>query len=780
MAKKHRRQGAQAKQRAPQQRYRPAQRVREGTVALSHGDTEKALSLAISVLHAATDPATSAAARRLAVEARFRAAAARTNLKTRLEYLEAALQLAPEESRLHYHHALTLWALGRIPEALPELAGLQEQAQKRPEVTFLYQLACVVTGQSCANQALPVAEANTVQLLQGVLQGASTTTLQKQAEQATLLGKTPALWATLLSMKDTPKSAPVARLQAIADDMAAGSAVMPYYLGVGAMRKGDLSLAQSAWQLAAKAGQSMPWLVANMRQILRAQGHALGQEGRWHDLIALLQIQPVLEPPDAVLEEMLGVAYAHLGDAAAHANDWSTAAQHWQAATTHHPSRQIYQNLALAREALQQWRPAAEAWREVLRRRPRKQHHPEAVTDAHMATLWGHVAECYERVNDAREMLSCLKNAVRYAPGDLELGVKVADISSQTGRDDAAIKELERLLALNAQYVPALLRLGTLYQSRYDRDPMPIWRRVLAIEPHNDEARQALAQLYVEKIQEEGPRYGWFDRFRRRSEKEKIALLEEGLRELPTHPTLLMALGELQADMGRTKQARQAFTQAWEAMPQKPAVVAEAIHNLLHAGGGDIVQRLFPTARQIPGLPAMFWVSLGRQVLQCELGQDWVDLFWSEALTLAAQNRPGESMAYILLQLFEAAHSEEAPQLAARYEARLRAEYSHSGAVELIEAYHAVHRRPDASRALRLLRQAQEVARQANEPGIATMAGQIAALLRSPAPPPFFDLLAGLGGRDKRRGRRRVLDEVFAELAEEFEEEIRRESRCHF
>jgi len=488
----------------------------------------------------------------------------------------------------------------------------------------------------------------------------------------------------------------------------------------------------------------------------------------------------VIEPPDAVLEEMLGVAHAHLGEAAAQANDWSTAAQHWQAATTHNPNRQLFQNLALAREALQQWQAAAEAWREVLRRRPRKPHHPEAVTDAQMAALWCHVAECYERVNDTREMLTCLKNAAKYAPADLELGVKVADVSAQIGRDDAAIKELERLLAINAQYVPALLRLGTLYNSRHDRDPMPLWRRVLAIEPHNEEARQALAELYVEKIQEEGPRYGWFDRFRRRSEKEKIALLEEGLRELPNHPTLLMALGELQADMGRDKQARQSFTQAWEAASQKPAVVAEAIHNLLHAGGGDIVQRLFPTVRQITGLPAMFWVSVGRQVLQCELGQDWVDLFWREALTLAAQNRPGESMAYILLQLFEAANGAEAPQLAARYEARLRAECPHSGAVEFIDAYHAVHRRHDASRALRLLRQAQEAARQANEPGIATMAGQIAALLRSPAPPPFFDLLAGLGGRGKRRGRRRVLDEVFAELAEEFEEEIRRESRRHF
>ena len=119
----------------------------------------------------------------------------------------------------------------------------------------------------------------------------------------------------------------------------------------------------------------------------------------------------------------------------------------------------------------------------MLRRRPRKQDHPEAVTDAQMATLWRHVAECYERVKDADEVLTCLKNAVKYAPADLELGVKIADISTQTGRDEAAARELERLLAINAQYIPALLRLGTLYESRQDRDPMPIWRRVLAIEP---------------------------------------------------------------------------------------------------------------------------------------------------------------------------------------------------------------------------------------------------------------------------------------------------------
>lgn len=773
MAKKHRRQGTRAGQLTQQQRHRPVQRVQDAAVALRNGDTDKALVLATGALHAANDPGTSAAARRLVIEAHFRAAATVNNLKTRLDHLDTALQLAPEESRLHYHRAITLWGLDRIPEALPELARLEAPAEHRPEVAFLHQLAGLVTGQSCPVQPLPVAEANTVRMLQDVLQGASASTLQEQTEQATLLGNVPALWQTLLHMRDKPKSAPVARLQTIADNMANGSAVVQYYLGVGAMRKGDVPLAQSAWRLAAKAGIAMPWFVDNNRQILRTQAHELGQEGRWHELVALLQTQPLAETPDAVLEEMLAVALAHLGYTAAQVNDWSTAAQHWQEAATHHASRQLFQNLALAREALEQWRPAAAAWREMLRRRPRKQDHPEAVTDAQMATLWRHVAECYERVKDADEVLTCLKNAVKYAPADLELGVKIADISMQTGRDEAAAKELERLLAINAQYIPALLRLGTLYESRQDRDPMPIWRRVLAVEPHHEEARQALAQLYVQKVQEEEPGYGWFDRLRRRSQKEKLALLQEGLRELPGHPTLLMALGELQAGMGKSKQARQSYTQAWEAAPQKPMVVAEAIHNLLHAGGGDIVQRLFPTIRQIPGLPAMFWVNLGRHTLHCQLGQAWVDLFWTEALALAEQNQHGETMAHVLVQLFEAANSEEAPQIAARYEARLRAEYPHSGAIEFIEAYHAAHRRHDLSKALRLLRQAQQVARQANETGIATMAQQVAEMLHSPATS-LLDLLAAAGGRGKRRGRRSLLDDVLDELEEEDAREFRR------
>ena len=764
MAKKHRQKETRARKHAQQQRHRPAQRVQEAVVALRNGDTDRALVLATGALNAANDPGTSAAARHLVIEAHFRAAATATSLNTRLEHLDTALQLAPEETRLHYHRAITLWGLGRIPEALPELAVLEAQSAHRPEVAFLHHLAGAITGQLGSDHPQSVAEATTMRVLEEVLQGTPTAILPAQPEQTALLGTPPELWQTLLQMRDKPKSAPVARLQAIAEGRAGSSAVVQYYLGVGALRQGNVQMAQSAWRLAAEAGIARPWFVDNHRQLLRAQAYELGQAGRWPELIALLRAPRVTETHDPGLAEMLAVAHAHLGSAAAQANEWRTAAHHWQEATTWNPSRQLFQNLALAWEALEQWRAAADAWREMLRRRPRKQNHPEAFTDAQMAVLWCHVAECYERVQDVNEVLTCLQNAVKYAPADLEVRVKMADIAKQTGREAAAEKELERILAINAQYVPALVRLGALYENRRDGDPMPIWRRVLAVEPHHEEAREALAQLYVQKVQEEAPRYGWLNRLRRRAEKEKIAFLQEGLRELPGHPTLLLGLGEVHAAMGKSNDARTYFTQAWEAAPQKASVVAAAIHSLLHAGGGDTVRRLLPTVRQIPGLLALFWVDLGRHTLHCQLGQDWVDLFWAEALALADQGQHGGTIAYILVQLFEAANGAGAPNIAARYEARVRAEYPHSGGVEFIDAYHAVHRRHDTSRALRLLHQAQRTARQANETGIATLAEQVATVLQTPTSS-LLDLLAPASRRGKRRGRS-VLDHILAELEE--------------
>jgi hypothetical protein len=230
-----------------------------------------------------------------------------------------------------------------------------------------------------------------------------------------------------------------------------------------------------------------------------------------------------------------------------------------------------------------------------------------------------------------------------------------------------------------------------------------------------------------------------------------------------------MELGELHGAIGKPKDAQAYFAQAWEAAPHQSSVVGAAIHALLHADGGDMVRRLLPKAREMPGLLAAFWVDVGRAALHCKLGAEWVELFWAEALALAEQGRHGDTTAYVLVQIFEAANREQAVEVAAPYAARLRAEHPSSGGVEFVEAFRAAHDRRDVSRALRLLRQAQRLASQANESGIATLAERTAGLLQSPAMP-LFDLLNQAGGR---RGRR-LLDAFLDELEEEDAHEFRR------
>src|SRR2546429_9494824 len=101
--------------------------------------------------------------------------------------------------------------------------------------------------------------------------------MRGQIEHVTLLRNQTDLWQTLLSMKEKPKSAPVARLHAIAAGITppGARAIVQDYLGVGALRKGDVETAQSAWRMAAEAGMTAVRFTENHQQMLRVQAHAL-------------------------------------------------------------------------------------------------------------------------------------------------------------------------------------------------------------------------------------------------------------------------------------------------------------------------------------------------------------------------------------------------------------------------------------------------------------------------------------------------------------------------
>ena len=218
MARKHRRREKRARQRTQQQRHRPAQRLQGAVAALRGGDSAGALRLAADALAAANDPATEADARRVVVEALFRLAAATTRAGERLEHLDAALELDPSAFRLRYHRALTLCRLGRVAEAAPEFEVLAAQDANRRDVAALCQLARTAMGQ-------PDAEP------------------RARTSDGPFRDDASALWQTLHDMREQPKAAPVAQLRALADSLeptGGAGAVTQYYLGVAAMRTGDV------------------------------------------------------------------------------------------------------------------------------------------------------------------------------------------------------------------------------------------------------------------------------------------------------------------------------------------------------------------------------------------------------------------------------------------------------------------------------------------------------------------------------------------------------------
>ena len=191
--------------------------------------------------------------------------------------------------------------------------------------------------------------------------------------------------------------------------------ILSYYLGVAAMRGDDRVSAAAAWQRAREAGVATSWSNQNLGALVQEDMFAAVSEDRWQDAVNALKREPALAQ-NRILAETAALAYYHLGYEAGLAGRWSTAVQHWRAANELHGSRYLAQNLALAEEALGNWEQAAEAWRDMVRRRPRKPDHPDYLSDAQVAAIWNHVAECYQRAGAGEEAVKTLRAAANTPP----------------------------------------------------------------------------------------------------------------------------------------------------------------------------------------------------------------------------------------------------------------------------------------------------------------------------------------------------------------------------
>ena len=695
--------------------------LRRGNYEAVHEQIARALKFKLS-------PAQAAAAREILAEAHFRAAMADTGLDDRLYHLDAALLQTPDAAKMHFHRGITLWQLGRVAEALSELDATAVRQPDRQGLAYLRALARLATGQPWEATGLTPTEANTLRLVQGLVQGKPRG--QPPILQEPVLGRGAEMWQALVALQVDAAAAPAEQFKAALNQNTRKpvTRILHYYKGVAAMRAGNRDTARAAWLSAQSAGLNSPGLTENLTALLRGEAVELAQEGRWQDLVNLISRLPAPDT-DRIVAETGSLAYYHLGYEAAQAGKWPSAAQHWRKANELDANRYLSQNLALAEEALENWLNAAEAWREMVRRRPRKTDHPDYLTDAQVAALWNHAADCYQHTEQDEEVEACLRNAIKYAPDDTVLRLRLADTLLHQQRGDAAETQLLEITTQDPQNLDALVRLGRLYEGWWDREPMTIWRQVLAINPAHPEAREALANDYVKMVSNESP----FAVYRFSVDypgKSHTEILEIGLRELPGHPTLLVALGIAYARAHQLKQAREHLLQAYQAAPQDVRIVSSVLHELLHADAGDATKDLVPAVRQLPRLLPNFWFDQANMALQCKFGDAWAGFFIEEALKLSDQPWVDDTRAGLLLEAYEIAHQSKTTDLLVLLEKRIREEVPASGAVQYLEAYRLHFEKNDIRGATKLIREAIRAARQANDAGVLRRAEAIESALK--------------------------------------------------
>jgi len=715
MAKKHRVARERPSAQRPARRDQTVQLLLEAIRFLRRNDYERAEKMATRAreLAAGTERAV---AQQILAEIEFRKAVTGAQIE-RLPRLEKALELTPDDPRLHFHRAIELCRMGRWSEALADLEIVAVREPQRKGFAYLYALTRLACGQPWDERGLSPAEANTLHLVARLISKAPPAPAEVNA--GPWLGKSREMWTALAAMRRDPAAVPLEELKVACsrDTRKSVQHHLQYIRGIAALRQGDAETAQQAWLLAATSGLRTAEFIENFTALFRNQAIALAEANRWQDLVDLGErFRGLLF--DEGTWTLIGEAGFHCGYAAAQAGRWSEAARYWREANTHLSSRALAQNLALAEEAMENWLEAASAWRDMVRRRPRGANHPDALSDAQVAAIWAHIAECYERAGDAQETANALRTALKYAPEDTALRAKLAGTLMDSGRTSSAVSALEKVLEVDPRNIDALMRLAHLYAEEWRYDPTPLWRRVLEIQPDHPEARDALADYTIENL---GASFeGWGGPFAR-PPAERLRILREALKDVPDHPRLLLHIGMIEQERGKEKEAAEALRRACALASQDAAICSLALHSALHLQDKTAANEIFMLATRIENLLPAFWLHQIDSLLQCGLDRSWIDRFVEAADSLLG--RPGipPSHGSFLLQLYGIFKSHEADDLAQRVVERIRTQFPDSGAVEYLEAVRVLYERGDQKQAAELLRRAERAAGKTHDQELLSM-----------------------------------------------------------
>jgi len=349
------------------------------------------------------------------------------------------------------------------------------------------------------------------------------------------------------------------KLQAVvdaSDEMhALPQSIAHYYLGVIAVRDGQTEAALPHWQTAQNGGLNSPHLNQNLASLAYDQALAAYQAGKPEQAAESLDHLKLKRKYKSDVQAFQQGLYLDLGYGAAQKGDWDQAADYWeQAERNGDNSRRLIYNLALAYQHQERHLEAADSWRTLLRRRPRKTTDPDYLTDQQVARIWQNVAENYSKAGDYEEAIKTYKNAVKWAPDNIDLRLKLVDAYQTEGRWQAAENELHRILDKDPDHVPALILLAESYsEGYYPGQARRIWQHVLQLEPQNPVARQQLAYSY----EREGYSFSMWGQ-----DDAAIKMYQEGLKYVPDSQRLRVMIGGTYVSIGKIKQARKYLEEA--------------------------------------------------------------------------------------------------------------------------------------------------------------------------------------------------------------------------
>jgi len=428
--------------------------------------------------------------------------------KSGLEDLRKATAIQPKDPCYLYHLGLASHHLDDLAQAIQSYRLARQTAGPYVDRTS-YPLALALLQQEQDPEADPVwADLSPDERI--MLREASA--FRRRPYQ--LSPEAPQLWRVLAALDTGDLPAAQTGLDGRSAATQVEQGILHYYRGVLSAQLDDWGTTRREWLAAYSAGLRSQRLRDNLAEIFHRAAEGFVTDGDYQTALAAAQEADRHKSDDNALNGLLAQIHQHLGYQAALASQWNQAQNHWQTAVELDSSSfRLAYNLALTHERKEDYLAAGETWREALRRRPRRADHPDAITDEQVARLWQRSAEAYRKAGQFDEATRVYQQAVKWSPENLDVRLALADGLLLEGRIQAAQNELERILERDPEHVPALIRMGEVLfrsDSWWIRAGAPhYWERALTLQPDNHQARQALAEWYIDQAEID---YSW-DRF---------------------------------------------------------------------------------------------------------------------------------------------------------------------------------------------------------------------------------------------------------------------------